>query len=187
MKNHPKIHRTAPAAIALLVILSLAGCQSGMLSFQGRVVRPENRLFFPDEGTRSGAWQTRDMTIDYQLARKPEGVHLTGTLHWANHILYNFTDVRINLRANFFDEQDTITGGQGIPLLGFVNLRNSTAQFNVLLNTSPADKGFAFSYSGRALVVALAAPVEVGTRLAAPALPLLSLLLYPSTIPWLEV
>lgn len=149
MRDCKKSFRTAAATIVLLLVTGLAGCQTGAMSFQGRVVKPENRIFFPTEGTSSGSWQTRDMTIEYQLTRKPEGVHLTGTLLWANHILYNYNRMRINLRANFFDAQDTITGGQAVPLFGFIRMRDDT-QFNILLNASATDKGLAFSYSGRA-------------------------------------
>ena len=149
MRYNRYLRRKAAAIIALLLICGLAGCQTGALSFQGREVRPENRILFPVEGTGTGSWQTRDMTIEYQLITKGNGIHLTGTLFWANHIRFNYNNMRISLRANFFDDQNMITGGQAIPLIGFWRLEE-TLQLDVLLNTSPTDKGLAFSYSGRA-------------------------------------
>ena len=143
------LNRKAVVVITWLVVFGVYGCQTGALSFQGRAVKPENRILFPTEGTSAGSWQTRDMTIDYQLTRKAEGVLLTGTLNWANHILYNFNQIRLSLRANFFDGQDTITGGQAVPVLSSHRLVESP-QINVLLNAVPTDKGLAFSYSGRA-------------------------------------
>ena len=142
-------NRRMVVVITWLLVFGVYGCQTGALSFQGRAVQSENRVIFPIEGTSAGSWQTRDMTIDYQLTRKAEGVQLTGTLHWANHIRYNFNQVRVSLRANFFDGQDTITGGQAVPVLSFRRLEESP-QINVLLNAMPTDRGLAFSYSGRA-------------------------------------
>lgn len=149
MKDHKNSYRMTVVAIALLFTIGLTGCQTGALGFQGWVVKPDNRILFPPEGTSTGSWQTRDMTIEYQLTRKSDGVHLTGTLYWANHIVYNYNQVRINLRANYFDSQDTVTGGQGIPLLGSFRLQESL-QINRILTPSATDKGLAFSYSGRA-------------------------------------
>ena len=149
MWDRKRSFRRAAVISALFLVIGFAGCKTGALSYQGRVVKPENRIFFPADGTRTGSWQTRDMTIEYRLTRKAEGVHLTGTLYWANHILYNYNRVRVGLRANFFDAQDTITGGQAIPLMELSG-REERLQLNTLLNVLPTDKGLAFSYSGRA-------------------------------------
>ena len=143
------IHFISAAVVVFFLAAVLVGCQAGALGYQGKVVKPENRIFFPTEGTLSGVWETRDMIIEYQLSRKAEGIQLTGTLEWANHIIYNYTRIQLSLRANFFDANNTITGGQAIALSGPYPLKNSML-INALLRASEDNKGLAFSYSGRA-------------------------------------
>jgi hypothetical protein len=129
--------------IAALVV-TLAGCQSKLLSVEGKLVAEENRIALPSEGSASGSWQGKtDLVVEYSVSRMAEALQMAGEIVFRRQkLLNNFQCSVVLIGGN-----GTVLKVAGIATASGLE-ETERIPFSHEIQLPPATRFFAFSYSG---------------------------------------
>jgi hypothetical protein len=131
-------------------IIVLMGCQGSLLTYKGAKVRDAYLIALTEGTQRSAGYQSPDLTIEYQWARKGDELQLSGLVKFTPRIRNGFTMIPVfDLSLFFTDAQGNIleqrwiaTPGSGDP--------ESQMRISERLFLPPGTASMAFSYSGQA-------------------------------------
>ncbi len=139
----------------LLTVLLVAGCQSVGVNYTNKTV-PQNkwiRILMP--GEQSGKWSTNDVNLDYRYAGDGNTLRISGEVHYADPIRYNFAVIQyFHMDVIFIDPQGRVLGTEGLVSDTNNSLEPSGITFPVtfdrLVRLPPNTVSIAFSYTGTA-------------------------------------
>ena len=133
--------------IALTAVLA---CKS-YLTYEGQEVAEEDRIEIKTGGPNEGAMRTNDLTFDYAYERNGDDFTLSGTISWANHLLYNFkTMEHFSLMLYFVDGSGKIIEEKNIVRSGhYVEIENLS--FEKQFSLPAGAVAMVFGYSGKAV------------------------------------
>ena len=148
-KTHLKI--AASGIIAIGLLLGLLGCRHGVFTYNGRIVKPENRIPIMEGGPHTAVWKAEDLTVNYRYQRQDGTLEISGTVAFADHLVYNFRDFSNFILTLYFTDADgkilgdhTLTGaGMGQPI--------EEIPFHRRPALPPGAAGMVFGYQGRAV------------------------------------
>jgi hypothetical protein len=121
-----------------------------MLNYRGAKVH-EGSLIALDDGVQKTAYyQSRDLTIDYQLQRNENELQLSGLAQFADSLRNGFKTVPyFHLSVFFADSQGTVLGNRGIVTSGY-GYTDDRMRFNERMALPPGTAYMAFAYTGEA-------------------------------------
>ncbi len=144
----------------LLAAFLVAGCQSIGMSQIGKMVPEDKRISIrsgeEQSGKQSGKWSARDVNLDYRYAWSDLGFRISGQVHYADSIVYNYALIQtFHMGVIFADAQGRVLGTDGLVTdtnnsLAPVAMTNPVT-FDRLLRPPAGTVSMAFSYTGTAV------------------------------------
>ncbi|SDU50895.1 hypothetical protein [Desulfobacula phenolica] len=137
--------------VCLLTIL-LAGCSAKFFTYNGSWVAEDDRIIVQDGKPHNGAWQTRDVTIDYTYQKKMQNLQISGDVTLRSYITMGFGTLdNLTLNLHMLDPDGIVLDSKLIRIfayrLDFHTLGKMT--FNKQLELPANTAAIAFGYSGR--------------------------------------
>lgn len=135
-------------AAAMGLILVVAACQTSPFNSGPKTVSSKALLEAP-AGKHAGTWQGDDLSIDFEYNRNDGVMDLSGTLHFADHMIYNFKLLRRFQVSVIFADQDA-------RVLEIKGLTTEIGNFDPIpirarLTLPPRTAFISFSYQGTAI------------------------------------
>jgi hypothetical protein len=140
--------RLLSAVAAMGLAFLIAGCQTGPLYSGTGYVAPEDTVSVA-QGRGGGTWKGRDLSVAYKYSRDRGGMDISGTIDFADHMTYNFTNLHdFRLSVYFLDES-----GKVLLTNGLTTQRGGLdpIPFHSKLMLPAGAVSMAFSYQGTAL------------------------------------
>jgi hypothetical protein len=76
--------------IVFIVINLFLACSGVMPLSRGAWVEEKNRIHLLATGPQEGSWQTRDLSIDYELLQEGNTLRISGVVNFGGHLTANF-------------------------------------------------------------------------------------------------
>ena len=79
------------------LFFGMAACQHRTFSYNGKMVKPENRIPLKEGGPHKSEWKTENLLLNYEYKRQGQSFEIYGVVSFLGHIAYNYRDF-----SNFF-------------------------------------------------------------------------------------
>lgn len=146
-----KSFRPATILVVLLCLgmLASAGCANFLKPETGAIARPEARIPLPERGGQEQTFSAGDLTIVYSLSGANQPFTLTGTLVFAQSLVYSFPIVsKFFLKMSFLDDQGRVLETTDItPVFGSMGVPDKL-DLRVTRVAPPGSRAIAFNYFG---------------------------------------
>jgi hypothetical protein len=138
------------AALLVLTLFVLQGCQTLMFSYQGAKVNGGSLIALPVGVQQSGNYETRDLSISYQIKRTENELQLSGLAQFAPSLRNNFLTVPYFHMSLFLaDANGNVLGNRGVVTSGY-GYTDDNMRFDTRITLPPGTAYMAFAYDGRA-------------------------------------
>jgi hypothetical protein len=138
------------AAPLVLMFFALQGCQSFMFNYKGAKVNQGSLIALPVGVQQSGNYETRDLSIGYQIKRTENELHLSGLAQFAPSIRNNFLTVPYFHMSLFLaDANGNVLENRGVVTSGY-GYTDDNMRFDTSITLPPGTAYMAFAYDGRA-------------------------------------
>ena len=132
-------------------LFSMIACQHSVFTYNGRMVKPANRIPLKEGGPHKSEWKEEDLTLNYNYQKQGDTLEISGEVTFTNHIVYNFRDFNdFFLTVYFTDVGGKINGEQTLTSAG-VGQQIEKMSFNRRLTLPPGSEGMVFGYRGHAV------------------------------------
>lgn len=150
--NRKKYLKTPIVGVFVIgFLLGITACQHSIFTYNGKIVKPENRIPLKEGGPHKSEWKTEDLTLNYQYQRQGETLEIYGTVTFANHLVYNFRDFSdFFLIVYFTDMAGGINGEQSLTSAG-MGQPIEKMTFNKRIPLPPGAESMVFGYRGKAV------------------------------------
>lgn len=146
----------APGAVrlagGLLFFLFLSvSCGGNLFTYRGAATVPDRRIALEEDGSFGGAWQTRDVSLNYRCEAKSGGMEFSTDGRIARYIEESYLVIEyFNLTLFFLDSEGIVSGSERFTLAEF---RSPVWEFSFRRNIEPPENtsAIAFGYSGKAV------------------------------------
>ncbi len=119
----------------------------------GAWVAEENRISLPDSGQHKGSWQTRDLSIEYEVLPGDKSVQISGVVELANYITTSFNALeRLTIYIHVLKADGLVEDIKRVETFGYrqsFDLLGRMA-FDSRMGLSEDSVAIAFSYDGTA-------------------------------------
>jgi hypothetical protein len=137
--------------IVLVFLLGTTACQHNIFTYNGKMVKPVNRIPIKDGGPHTSTWKTEDLTLNYKYQTHADTMSISGKITFANHIIYNYRDfTAFFLTAYFADISGMINGDQALASAG-MGRQIEKVSFSRQVKLPPGAKNMVFGYQGQAV------------------------------------
>ncbi len=138
------------AGLLIILLIGLSGCQSSLTSYRGKTVDAKNRFDLVEGGQHKGAWQTRDLSVEFQFLREQQNLQISGLVKPQTYLLhFNFLKSLL-FDLHFVDAGGKVLADETIMSAGYRIEMPEQLAFKAILKIPPDSTAFAFSYRGRA-------------------------------------
>lgn len=145
-----KIPAVVNAVVYVFLLVGLYNCQSSFTSYRGKQVDPEDRFDLLEGGPHTGAWQTRDLLVEFQYLRKQQDLQISGLVKPQTYLLhFNFLKSLL-LSLHFVDAEGKVSAHETILSAGYRVEMPEQKAFKADLKIPPDSTAIAFSYRGGA-------------------------------------
>lgn len=137
------------AGAAVLLLASLIACQGGLGSYAGKSVDVGNRIELLDGGPHQGAWETRDLMVEFQYLRLRQDLQISGLIKLQQYLSHFNSMKYLYFRMHFVDGGDRVLADQALlKSIGYRVGMPEKIRFKAELKIPPDGAAFAFSYRG---------------------------------------
>ena len=114
------------------------------------MVIPDQRIQLSESGSATGKWEARDLSIDYRYSGAPGAFSISGTVNFADSIVYNFESMpSFHADLIFADSRGRVLGMYGLLTASESGFdRWDPVKFEHRFVLPPGTASFAFSYRG---------------------------------------
>ena len=150
--NGKKYLKISISGIAIVGFLfSTIACQHSVFTYNGRMVKPANRIPLKEGGPHISEWKEEDLTLNYKYQKQGDTLEISGKVAFSNHLMYNFRDFNdFFLTVYFTDAGGKINGEQNLTSAG-VGQQIEKMSFNRRLTLPPGAENMVFGYRGHAV------------------------------------
>ena len=145
-----KIPAVVKAAVCIFLLVVLSNCQSRFTSYRGKQVDPESRFDLLEGGPHTGAWQTRDLLVEFQYLRKQQDLQISGLVKPQTYLLHFNLLKSLLLSLHFVDAGGKVLADETIMSAGHRIEMPKQKAFKANLKIPPDTTAIAFSYRGSA-------------------------------------
>ena len=132
-------------------LFGMIACQHSIFTYNGRLVKPANRIPLKEGGPHKSEWKEEDLTLNYNYQKQGDALEISGEVTFADHLVYNFRDFNdFFLTVYFTDMGGKINGEQTLTSAG-VGQQIEKMSFNRRLTLPPGSEGMVFGYRGHAV------------------------------------
>ncbi len=145
-----KIPAVVYAGMGIFLLVGLFNCQSSLTSYRGKPVDAENRFDLLEGGPHTGAWQTRDLVVEFQYLREQQDLKISGLVKPQTYLLhFNFLK-SLFLSLHFVDAEGKVLADETLMSAGYRTEMPKQKAFKAYLKIPPNSTAIAFSYRGGA-------------------------------------
>jgi len=149
MKVNPNFSKVWKGFVVLAFLLGTASCAHNIFSYNGDMVKPENRIPLKEGGPYTSQWRAEDLAVNYEYQKHGDIFEISGDVTFANSIIYNFRDFSsFFLTMYFTDAAGRIIGDETLTSAGPGQMIGSLT-FHKKLTLPPGAENFVFAYRGR--------------------------------------
>jgi hypothetical protein len=153
MRSGKKTPAVFKAGLWIFLLAGLVACQSSLTSYRGKAVEAKNRFDLLDGGPHKGAWQTKDLGIEFQYMREQQDLQISGLVKLQVYLLhYNFMK-SFFLGLHFVDAEGKVLVDETILSAAYRAEMPEQMAFKANLKIPPDSTAIAFSYRGRAFII----------------------------------
>jgi hypothetical protein len=135
--------------IVLVFLLGTTACQHSIFSYNGKMVKPVNRIPIKTGGPHQSEWKSEDLTLKYKYQKQADTLAIFGKITFDNHIVYNYRDFTIFLLTAYFtDASGRINGEQALSNEG-MGRQIEKISFNRQVKLPPGAENMVFGYQGQ--------------------------------------
>ena len=145
-----KIPAVVKAGMCIFLLVGLSNCQSSLTSYRGKQVDPKDRFDLLEGGPHTGAWQTRDLLVDFQYLRKQQDLQISGLVKPQTYLLHFNLLKSLLLGLHFVDAEGKVLADETLMSAGYRIEMPKQKAFKANLKIPPGTAAIAFSYRGRA-------------------------------------
>lgn len=149
MKGNPCLTKVLKGFVILSFLLSTVSCVHNIFSYNGDMVKPENRIPMKEGGPYTSQWKEEDLTVHYDYQKHADTFEISGDVIFANHIVYNYLVFsNFFLTIYFTDATGRIIGDETLTSAGLGQEIGNLA-FHKKHTLPSGAKNFVFAYRGR--------------------------------------
>lgn len=149
MKGHPNMMKILRGFVILAFLFGMVACRHNIFSYNGEMVKPENRIPLKEGGPQTSEWKTEDLTVHYDYQKHGDSVEISGNVAFTNHIAYNYTVFgHFFLNIYFTDATGSIIGEQTLTSAN-IGQEIEKLPFNKRITLPNGAENFVFAYRGR--------------------------------------
>ena len=140
--------------ILFFLIISLFGCAGSNPLRPGAWVAEENRVSLLDSGQRKGSWQTRDLSIVYEILPEEKSIQISGVVEFANYITTGFNALEyLTIYIHVLEADGFVEHVKEIKTFGYRRSFDLLGQlaFDTRMDLSEDAVAIAFSYNGKVI------------------------------------
>lgn len=141
------------AGLWIFLLAGLVACQSSLTSYRGKPVEAKNRFDLLEGGPHKGAWQTKDLWINFQYLREQQDLQISGLVKLQDYLLHYNIMKSFFLGLHFVDAEGKVLVDEAIMSAGYRVEMPDQMAFKANLKIPPDSTAIAFSYSGRAFII----------------------------------
>jgi len=83
-------------------------------------VAEENRITLLDSGQHKGSWQTRDLSIEYEVLLKDKSIQISGVIEFANYITMGFNTLEyLTIYIHVLEADGFVEDVKGVKTFGY--------------------------------------------------------------------
>lgn len=130
-------------------LFSMIACQHSVFTYNGRMVKPANRIPLKEGGPHKSEWKEEDLTLNYEYQKQVDTLEISGKITFDNHIVYNYRDfTNFFLTVYFTDPDGRINGEQTLTGAG-MGQQIEKISFNQQVKLPPGAENMVFGYRGQ--------------------------------------
>jgi len=146
-----KIQIVFKKGLWIVLLAGLAACQSGLTSYHGKTVDPDNRFELPAGAPHEVSWQTRDLLVEFQFLREQQDLQISGLVKPQAYLLHFNRLEYLFFRVHFVDAEGKVLVDEAVISVGYRIEMPERKAFKANLKVPADSTAIAFSYRGRAL------------------------------------
>jgi hypothetical protein len=137
--------------IGLVFITTSASCAGRFLSWQGAGVKEKLRVSLTHGGPHLGAWETRDVRIDYEYLNQDNRLTISGHVMLNDYLTTGFTVLDyLRIHLFFLDNDGKVVEAAALKNIAYRRwMITNRMQFRHLAQLPEGAVSFAFGYTGR--------------------------------------
>ncbi len=145
-----KIQVVFKTGLWILLLAGLIACQSGLTSYHGKTVVPDNRFELPAGAPHKGSWQTRDLLVEFQYLREQQDLQISGLVKPQDYLRHFDRLKYLFFSVHFVDAGGKVLVDKVIISAGYRVAMPEKMAFKANLKVPPDSTAIAFSYMGDA-------------------------------------
>lgn len=137
--------------LLLLAGVLLGGCQSALLTSSGRMVPASQRIELAANGTQSGSWATRDLSINYRCVESSGQLQILGNIQFGDYLRNGYRYiVYFHSGVLLLDAQGRVLANRSLTTTNAYANSTQLVPFKRTFDLPAGTTAIAFTYTGQA-------------------------------------